>query len=44
MRFRILQSLARRGEVAEDAPAQAIAKYRLHDVSAGTSGAAGGES
>ena len=41
---RILQSLARRGEVAEDAPAQAIAKYRLHDVSAGTSGAAGGES
>ena len=41
---RILQSLARRGEVAADAPAQAIARYRLHDAAAGTSGAAGGES
>ncbi|MGB3911661.1 MAG: pyruvate dehydrogenase (acetyl-transferring), homodimeric type [Pseudolysinimonas sp.] len=41
---RVLQSLARRGEVAADAPAQAIERYRLHDVTAGTSGSAGGES
>ena len=41
---RVLQSLARRGEVAADAPAQAIERYRLHDVNAGTSGSAGGES
>ncbi|MEO8528703.1 MAG: pyruvate dehydrogenase (acetyl-transferring), homodimeric type, partial [Pseudolysinimonas sp.] len=41
---RVLQSLARRGEVAVDAPAQAIARYRLLDVTAGTSGSAGGES
>jgi pyruvate dehydrogenase E1 component len=41
---RVLQSLARRGEVAPDAVAQAIEKYRLHDVNAGTSGSAGGES
>lgn len=41
---RVLQSLARRGEVAPDAPAQAIERYRLHDVTAGTSGSAGGES
>ena len=41
---RVLQSLARRGEVAPDAPAQAIERYRLYDVTAGTSGNAGGES
>ncbi len=41
---RVLQSLARRGEVAPDAPALAIERYRLHDVTAGTSGSAGGES
>ena len=41
---RVLQSLARRGDVAPDAPAQAIERYRLHDVTAGTSGTAGGES
>jgi pyruvate dehydrogenase E1 component len=41
---RVLQSLARRGDVAADAPAQAIERYRLHDVTAGTSGSAGGES
>ena len=41
---RTLQSLARRGEVDPTAPAQAIERYRLHDVTAGTSGSAGGES
>jgi pyruvate dehydrogenase E1 component len=41
---RTLQSLARRGEVDPSAVGQAIEKYRLHDVAAGTSGSAGGES
>ncbi|HWH27130.1 MAG TPA: pyruvate dehydrogenase (acetyl-transferring), homodimeric type [Pseudolysinimonas sp.] len=41
---RTLQSLARRGEVAPDAVARAIKKYQLLDVTAGTSGSAGGES
>jgi pyruvate dehydrogenase E1 component len=41
---KVLQLLARRGEVPPDAPAQAIARYRLLDVSAGTSGIAGGDS
>jgi pyruvate dehydrogenase E1 component len=41
---RTLQSLARRGEVDPSAVAQAIEKYQLHDVAAGTSGSAGGES
>ncbi len=41
---RALQRLAIAGEVAADAPAQAIEKYRLHDVNAGTTGNAGGES
>ena len=40
---RILQQLASRGEVPEDAPLKAIEKYRLLDVSAGTSGATGGD-
>lgn len=41
---RTLQALARRGEVDRSVVQQAIDKYRLHDVSAGTSGVAGGES
>ena len=40
---RILQQLASRGEVATNTPQLAIEKYRLHDVSAGTSGATGGD-
>jgi pyruvate dehydrogenase E1 component len=40
---RTLQELARRGEVSADAHVQAIAKYDLHNVNAGTSGNAGGE-
>jgi pyruvate dehydrogenase E1 component len=41
---RTLQSLARRGEVDPSAIQQAIDKYRLLDVTAGTTGSAGGES
>ncbi|CAN5385474.1 pyruvate dehydrogenase (acetyl-transferring), homodimeric type [soil metagenome] len=41
---RTLQSLAKRGLVDRSLPAQAIEKYRLHDVNAGTTGSAGGES
>jgi pyruvate dehydrogenase E1 component len=41
---RTLQALARRGQVDPSAVGQAIEKYRLHDVNAGTSGSAGGES
>jgi len=41
---RTLQLLADRGEVDRSLPAQAIEKYRLHDVNAGTTGTAGGES
>jgi len=41
---RVLQQLARDGKVAPDAPARAIEQYRLHDVTAGTSGNAGGDS
>ena len=40
---RVLQQLAKEGAVASDALAQAIEKYQLHDVTAGTSGSAGGE-
>ncbi|WP_405372882.1 MULTISPECIES: pyruvate dehydrogenase (acetyl-transferring), homodimeric type [unclassified Microbacterium] len=40
---RTLQSLAEDGVVDRSLSAQAIEKYRLHDVSAGTSGNAGGE-
>ena len=40
---RTLQQLAKRGEVPADAAAQAIEKYKLHDVNAGTSGNAGGD-
>lgn len=41
---RTLELLADRGEVDRSLPAQAIEKYRLHDVNAGTTGTAGGES
>jgi len=41
---RSLQMLARRGEVDAQAPAQAIEKYRLLNVNAGTTGNAGGDS
>ena len=40
---KVLQLLGRRGEVAADAAAQAIERYALHDVRAGTSGTAGGD-
>ncbi|WP_217184134.1 pyruvate dehydrogenase (acetyl-transferring), homodimeric type [Streptomyces sp. AC495_CC817] len=41
---RTLQALAEDGKVDRSLAAQAIEKYRLHDVNAGTSGNAGGES
>ncbi|QAY61331.1 pyruvate dehydrogenase (acetyl-transferring), homodimeric type [Microbacterium protaetiae] len=41
---RTLQALAEDGIVDRSLSAQAIEKYRLHDVNAGTSGNAGGES
>ena len=41
---RTLEQLAAKGEVDASAPAWAIEKYRLYDVTAGTSGSAGGES
>lgn len=41
---RVLQQLARTGAVAPEVVAQAIERYRLHDVTAGTSGNAGGDS
>lgn len=41
---RTLQSLARRGQIDPGLVAQAIEKYRLHDVTAGTTGSVGGES
>ena len=40
---RVLQQLAEQGKIDASIPAQAIERYRLHDVSAGTSGSAGGE-
>ncbi len=40
---RALQALARRGEVDASAPAQAVERYRLLDVNAGTPGTAGGD-
>ncbi|MFJ2354016.1 MULTISPECIES: pyruvate dehydrogenase (acetyl-transferring), homodimeric type [unclassified Frigoribacterium] len=40
---RTLQALARRGEVDPAVVQQAIDRYQLHDVTAGTSGTAGGE-
>ena len=44
MVVRALQLLADRGEVDADVPRQAAEKYRLLDVTAGTTGNAGGES
>jgi pyruvate dehydrogenase E1 component len=44
MVVRTLELLARRGEIDRSLVSQAIAKYRLHDVTAGTTGSAGGES
>ncbi|MFJ6002456.1 pyruvate dehydrogenase (acetyl-transferring), homodimeric type [Arthrobacter sp. NPDC092385] len=41
---RSLEMLARRGEVDANAPKEAIEKYRLLDVNAGTTGNAGGDS
>ncbi len=41
---RTLEALAKRGEIDANAPSQAIKKYKLHDVTAGTTGTAGGES
>jgi pyruvate dehydrogenase E1 component len=40
---RLLLQLAQRGEVDAGLPAQAIERYRLHDVAAGTTGSTGGE-
>jgi len=40
---RTLQQLARRGVVDPAVVGQAIERYRLHDVTAGTTGAAGGD-
>jgi pyruvate dehydrogenase E1 component len=40
---RALGQLAHRGEVAASAPAEAIERYRLLDVSAGTTGTTGGD-
>jgi pyruvate dehydrogenase E1 component len=41
---RVLEQLVAQGKVDPSAPQLAIDKYRLHDVNAGTSGSAGGES
>ena len=40
---RLLLQLAKRGEIDPGLPAQAVEKYRLHDVAAGTTGSTGGE-
>ncbi|MGA1811646.1 pyruvate dehydrogenase (acetyl-transferring), homodimeric type [Frondihabitans sp. 4ASC-45] len=44
MVVRTLQALAKRGEVDPSVVQQAIDRYQLHEVTAGTSGSAGGES
>jgi len=44
MVVRTLEALVARGEIDPSAPAAAIEKYKLHDVTAGTTGSAGGES
>jgi pyruvate dehydrogenase E1 component len=41
---RVLEQLVELGQLDASIPAMAIEKYRLHDVAAGTSGSAGGES
>jgi pyruvate dehydrogenase E1 component len=40
---RVLQQLASQGKLDASVSQGAIDKYRLHDVTAGTSGAAGGD-
>jgi pyruvate dehydrogenase E1 component len=40
---RVLQQLAARAEISPEFAVQAIEKYQLHDVTAGTSGTAGGD-
>ncbi|MFN0284196.1 MAG: pyruvate dehydrogenase (acetyl-transferring), homodimeric type [Kineosporiaceae bacterium] len=40
---KVLQQLAGRGEIDPGAPAQAVERYRLADVTAGTTGTAGGD-
>ncbi|WP_140399180.1 hypothetical protein, partial [Pseudomonas sp. SID14000] len=40
---RVLQQLVLEGKVDPSLPAQAIERYRLHDVTAGTSGNTGGD-
>ncbi len=40
---RVLEQLVARGEMDASVPAQAIERYRLHDVTAGTSGSTGGD-
>ncbi|MEB0267247.1 pyruvate dehydrogenase (acetyl-transferring), homodimeric type [Cryobacterium sp. 10I5] len=44
MVVRTLEMLAHRGEIDKAVVGQAIEKYQLHDVTAGTTGSAGGES
>ena len=44
MVVRALQGLADQGKLDRSVIAQAISKYDLHNVNAGTSGNAGGES
>jgi pyruvate dehydrogenase E1 component len=44
MVVRTLEALAKRGEIDRLVIGAAIDKYRLHDVNAGTTGSAGGES
>lgn len=44
MVVRTLQLLARQGKIDRSVVAAAIEKYQLHDVNAGTTGSAGGES
>jgi pyruvate dehydrogenase E1 component len=40
---RMLQQLAKRGDVAPGVPAEAAAKYQINDVRAGTTGNSGGD-
>jgi len=44
MVVRTLEALVKRGEIDPSVPAQAIARYKLLDVTAGTTGNAGGDS
>ncbi|HJX88215.1 MAG TPA: hypothetical protein VJ277_11695, partial [Gemmatimonadales bacterium] len=41
---RTLEALVARGEIDSRVPQQAIDKYSLHDINAGTTGSTGGES